>query len=147
MTLISFNSTSQKNNLDSLQVLKDSTNENKKSIQYTEQQLEMFLDSIGKLPLKPLMDKASFMTDSIFENQQQLDILVKDSDFEKFKRGCYAEQLDVKTIKAIFGNIYIDERFIEKGVVPLTFLSFDENKNDFKEFAVCPGLCRCRWKL
>ncbi|NLK56435.1 MAG: hypothetical protein GX292_02645 [Bacteroidales bacterium] len=66
LTLISFNSTSQKNNLDSLQVLKDSTNENKKSIQYTEQQLEMFLDSIGKLPLKPLMDKASFMTDSIF---------------------------------------------------------------------------------
>jgi len=139
LTLISFNSTSQKNNLDSLQVLKDSTNENKKSIQYTEQQLEMFLDSIGKLPLKPLMDKASFMTDSIFENQQQLDILVKDSDFEKLKRGCYAEQLDVKTVKAIFGDIKIDSTYLKNGMIPLTFVSFDKNKNDFKEFAVCPG--------
>ena len=99
----------------------DSTDKSKKSIQYSDYQLEKYLDSIGNLPSGPLMEKVSLMVDSIFKNQQQLDIVVEASDFEKLKQGCNAEQLDVKTVKAIFGDIHIDERFIEKGVVPLTF--------------------------
>lgn len=123
----------------------DSTDKSKKSIQYSDYQLEKYLDSIGNLPSGPLMEKVSLMVDSIFKNQQQLDIVVEASDFEKLKQGCNAEQLDVKTVKAIFGDIHIDERFIEKGVVPLTFFSFDENKNNFKEFAVCPGYADATW--
>jgi hypothetical protein len=149
LTLISCkngqNPANQKNNFDSLQVLKDSTNENKKSIQYSEQQLEIFLDSIGKLPSRSLMEKVSFMTDSIFKNQQQLDISVKGSDFEKLKKGCKVEHLDIKTVKAIFGDIKIDSAYLKDGIIPLTFVSFDKNKNDFSEFAVCPDYADKEW--
>ena len=127
----------QKNNIDSLQSVKELTDETKIAIRYSDQQLEIFLDSIGKLPSKPLIDKVSFMTDSIFENQQQLDISVKVSDFDKLKQGCKVEHLDIKTIKAIFGDIKIDSAYLKDGTIPLTFVSFDKDKNDFKEFAIC----------
>lgn len=135
----------QKNDSDSLQALKDSTNENKKSVQYSDQQLEIYLDSIGKLPSRPLMEKVSFMTDSIFKNQQQLDISVKGSDFDRLKQGCKVEQLDIKTVKSIFGDIKIDGAYLKDGIIPLTFVSFDKNENDFKEFAVCPGYADAGW--
>lgn len=135
----------QKNNFDSLQTVKDSTDETKKAIRYSDQQLEIFLDSIGKLPSKPLIDKVSFMTDSIFENQQQLDISVKGSDFEKLKQGCKVKHLDINTVKAIFGDIKIDSAYLKDGIIPLTFVSFDKNKNDFKEFAVCPDYADAGW--
>lgn len=139
------NPANQKNNLDSLQILNDSTNENENSIQYSDHQLEIFLDSIGKIPSRPLMEKVSFMADSIFKNQLQLDILVKRSDFEKLKKGCKVMHLDIKTVKAIFGDIKIDSVYLEDGIVPLTFVSFDKNKNDFKEFAVCPDYADKDW--
>ena len=149
LTLIGFEngqkSINQKNNLDSLQTAKDSTNENIKSIQYSNQQLEIFLDSIGKLPSQPLMDKVAFMPDSIFKNQQPLDIIVKGSDFEKLKKGCKEEHLDIRMAKAIFGDIKIDSAYLKDGIIPLTFVSFDNNRNDFKEFAICLGYADAGW--
>jgi len=135
----------QKNNLDALQTVNESTDEPKKAVRYSDQQLENFLDSIGELPTKPLMDKVSFMTDSIFENQQQLDISVKESDFEKLKQGCKVALLDIQTVKSIFGDIKIDSAYLKDGNIPLTFFSFDNNKNDFTEFAVYLGYADAGW--
>jgi hypothetical protein len=149
LTLISCkngqNPTNQKNNSNSLQTGKDSSNENRKSIQYSDEQIENFLDSIGQLPTQPLMDKVAFISDSIFENQQQLDISVKNSDFEKLKQGCKVEQLDIKTVKSIFGEIKIDSASLKDGMIPFTFVSFDKNKKEFKEFAVCLGYADAGW--
>src|SRR4051794_33001156 len=39
-----------------------------KEIKYSEQQLLAFFDSVGRLPVQPLADKAAFWADSVFEN-------------------------------------------------------------------------------
>jgi hypothetical protein len=117
----------------------------KKQIQYTDVQLENYLDSIGKLSPTPLIDKVSFMADSIFKNQKQLDVTVEAQDFAKLKQGCKTEILDIKTVKSIFGDIQIDSSFQANGSMPVTFVSFDKNKYDFNEFAVCPGYADAAW--
>ncbi len=117
----------------------------KQLVQYTDKQLENFLDSIGKLSPTPFIDKVSFMTDSIFKTQKQLDVTINSKDFSKLKQGCKVEKLDIKTAKRIFGNIEIDSSYEVEGTIPLTFVSFDNNKADFKEFAVCPGYADAGW--
>ncbi len=143
MTLIGCNNeqktTNLKNNLDSLNTFNDTTNWDRKSVRYSDQQLETFLDSIGKLPSQPLMDKVAFFSDSIFKNQQQLNIVIPGSNFEKLKKACKEERLNINIAKAIFGDFKIDSANLKDGIIPLTFVSFDKNKNDFKEFAICPA--------
>ena len=119
-------------------------NENKQ-IQYTDSQLENYLDSIGKLSPAPLIDKVSFMTDSIFKNQKKLDITLDAQDFVKLKQGCRTGMLDIKTVRHIFGEIQVDSSFQADGSMPVTFVSFDKNKDDFNEFAVCPGYADATW--
>jgi hypothetical protein len=117
----------------------------KPKIQFTEQQLESYLDSIGRLSPNPFMDRVSFMTDSIFKNQKQLNIKVGDDDFNKLKLGCKQKLLDIQTAKKIFGEIMVDSIFKDKGYIPLTYISFDNNQNSFKEFGVCPGYADAGW--
>lgn len=148
LILSSCNNKQSSNNtehLDSLETSKNSNNEDKKSIQYSDQELECFLDSIGNLPSKPLMDKVSFRSDSIFKNQQQLDISINEPDFAKLKIGCKEGYLDIKTANAIFGDIKIDSIYLNDGSIPLTYVSFDKKKEEFKEFAICPDYADAGW--
>ena len=131
-------------NIDSLKTDKQSQDKvDKKSIQYTEKQLETFLDSVGKLPTNPLIDKVSFMSDSIFENQTELDKKISSSDFDKLKRAIKSNEIDFKTATRIFG--YIDSGFIEDGIIHITCYSFDQNRNDFHEFAIILGYPESGW--
>lgn len=125
-----------KSGTDSLKTDVQHINEtDKKSTQYTDVQLEEFLDSVGMLPPKPLMDKVSFMSDSIFENQIQLDKTISKSDFAKLKQTVNSKEIDVETAISIFGTI--DSTYIEQGIIPVTYYSFD--KNNFHEFAIILG--------
>jgi len=114
----------------------------KPKIQFTDRQLENYLDSIGSLSTYPLADKVSFVADSTFKNQMQMDKLVSESDFSKLKQAIKEKDeidrvIDLTTAKNIFGVVQVDSAYLETGQIPVTLISFDKNKNDFNEYAIC----------
>ncbi|WP_333695668.1 hypothetical protein [Flavobacterium sp.] len=116
----------------------------KKETSYTDQQLEIFLDSIGNFTPSYFADNVSFVADSIFKNQLQMNKVISQSDFSKLKFAINEEDeilrtIDIKTAKNIFGEIQVDSSFVADGKIPITFFSFDKRKEDFNEFAICLG--------
>jgi hypothetical protein len=127
-----------------------------KLIQFTDKQLEAFLDSIGNKSTKIWIEKVSFYSDSIFKNRQQLDQAIDKSDFNKLKKACkngindpeFKEfkpayrigKLDLVTAKRIFKYTQIeDEYYYRKDTLYINFIPFDSNKFDFNEFAIYLG--------
>jgi hypothetical protein len=119
--------------------------EKTKKIQYTDQQLEKFLDSVGNLSTSTLMEKVAFKSDSIFKNQQQFGKTISTTDFAKLKQAFKEGEIDLTTAKNIFGNFSIDSVFLKTGSIPITYFSFDKNKNMFNEFAICLGPSQAVW--
>jgi hypothetical protein len=118
----------------------------RKSIQYTEEELNKYLDSIGALPVQPLIDKVAFMADSIFKNQQQMDKLISLKDFKMLKKAISTNEVDYNTALNIFGSFTVDSSYIQKKLIPIEFFSFDSNKDEFNEFAIClGGSCELFW--
>ncbi|WP_295655608.1 hypothetical protein [uncultured Mucilaginibacter sp.] len=120
--------------------------------QYTPQQLEAFLDSVGHLPTKPLADKVAFYADSVFKSQKQMDTIISPADMTILKHAIRKGVMAVSTARRIFRNKDIDSACNEKdifltykpGLIPVVFYPFDKNKNDFNEYAICigdPGHC------
>lgn len=130
--------------IDSITTKPDTLKIEKKQIQYTDKQLELFLDSIGQLS-SSCFDKVGFYADSIFKNPQQLDQLIDNNDFELLKKSCKTERIDAKTAKRIFKNIndsnYVDsvKSYRKEDSISITFFSFDTHQYDFNEFAIFPG--------
>lgn len=127
----------------------NTTETKNKENHHTEEQLENFLDSIGSLSPLLWSDSIGFKTDYTFKNQQQLNKVISQKDFTKLKRTIleYDETdrvIDVKTAKSIFGEI--DSSFLSEDRIPLTFISFDENKDDLNEYAVCLGKLSMNWE-
>jgi hypothetical protein len=135
----------QKNNIATEADTTKVTKEEKTKIQYTDQQLESYLDSIGNLPTYQLTSKVSFVADSTFKNQLQIDKLISVSDFAKLKQAIKQEKIDSKTAINIFGKIQVDSSYLEEDNIPVTLISFDKNKNDFNEYAICLGYPDMRW--
>ena len=123
-------SNTQKNSLDSTQ------NQKIKEIRFSDNQLEYFLDSIGKLPSETWMERVSFFSDSIFKNQQSLNDFLSPEDFLKLKAAVKSKSIDRLFAGKIFRNLIIDSLNLKKDKLPLMFISFDKHKNDFNEFAV-----------
>jgi hypothetical protein len=121
----------------------DTTETDNTEIRYTDQQLENFLDSIGSLSPSLWADSVSFVADSTFKNQLQMDKLIAQADFTKLKRAVKEEEIfrtiDTKTAKNIFGEIQVDSSFLAEGKIPVTFFPFGKRKDDFDEFAICLG--------
>lgn len=151
LTLLSCNNwqktNNKKTNLDSSAISKPVNKIDRKSTQYNDQQLETFLDSIGRLPTQPLADTTAFEADSIFKNQLQLDRVISLKNFNTLKRAARKGVIAVNTARRIFGNNHIDsdcnEKSIlltyKKGFIPVVYFPFDNNKNDFNEYAICIG--------
>ncbi len=128
----------------------DTAETDKKQIRYTDQQLENFLDSIGSLSPSFLADNISFVEDSIFRNQKQMNKVISQSDFSKLKQVIKEEEIfrtiDIKTATSIFGEIEeVDSVCIAEGKIPVIFYSFDGRKDDFKEYAICLGNPSMSW--
>lgn len=124
--------------------------EERLQIQFTDQQLENYLDSIGSLSTHLLADEVSFIADSTFKNQLQMDKVISESDFSTLKEVIKHEEeidreIDIETAKNIFGVIQIDSFYLETGKIPITLLSFDQNKNDLNEYAICLGNPNAEW--
>lgn len=122
----------------------DSTKIANEDKSYTEQQLTFFLDSIGSFPPSYFAENVSFIADSIFRNQLQMNKVISQSNFSRLKLAINEEDeilrtIDIKTAKNIFGEIQVDSSFVADGKIPITFFSFDKRKEDFNEFAICLG--------
>ncbi len=126
---------------------KPADNEPKEDIQYSEKQLVGFLDSIGQLPTQPLADIDAFQADSAFRSPIQMDTALSLKDLNILKRAALKGVINVNTAKRIFKNKHIDIGCTEKsifltyktGLTPVLFYSFDKNKHDFDEYALCIG--------
>lgn len=110
----------------------------KNEISYSDLQLEKFLDSVGNLPTNQLMDKVAFKSDSIFKNKIQIDKVISNSDFSKLKKAIQLNQIKFSEAMNIFSKEDI-EVYQKSDTIPLTFFSFDNNKNDYNEFAISLG--------
>ncbi|WP_259066794.1 hypothetical protein HDF24_21290 [Mucilaginibacter sp. X4EP1] len=116
-------------------------------IQYTDRQLEFFLDSVGKLSTKLLANKEAFYADSIFKNQRQLDTLISDRDLKALKKAIRKGAIRVSVARRIFNNPAIDSSCTEKsvfltykqGLTPIELYPFSKNKGTLNEYAVCIG--------
>ena len=128
-------------NLDTLTVEK----KEKPQIQYTDKQLENYLDSIGRVSNSLLANKVSFVADSTFKNQLQINRFISASDFIKLKQAINEEEIDRKIAKNIFGKTQADSFYLEKDKTPITLISFDKNKNEFNEYAICLGYPDVSW--
>lgn len=121
--------------------------ETKPPVQYSDKQLETFLDSIGHLNVQSLINKATFYADSVFEHQQQLkhDTTISDKDIATIKHAIIKGFISVYIAKRIFNNSKIDANCTEKsvsltyknGFTPIEYYSFSEKK--FDEYGICIG--------
>ena len=95
----------------------DTSSGDEKQIRYSDQQLEIFLDSVGKLPTQPLADKVAFGADSVFKDKIALDTEISLKDFEIIKRAARKGVMRVKTARRIFGNKHISYDCNDKDVL------------------------------
>lgn len=142
------NSNVTSNKLNSIKT--DTLSVEKPQIQYNEEQLEYFLDSIGSMETQSLANKVSFTADSTFKNRLKMDKLISESDFSKLKQAIKEKDeidrvINTNTAKSIFGEIQVDSSFLEEGKIPITFYSFDKRKTDFNEYAICLGYPNMDW--
>jgi len=136
-----------KTNLDSSSISKNLVKKDGNPIQYSDNELETFLDSVGQLPTQPLADTLAFYADSIFKNQTQLNSVISLKDFNILKRAARNGVIAVNTARRIFGNNDIDSNCnvksiyltYKKGFIPVVYFSFDRNKGEFNEYAICIG--------
>jgi hypothetical protein len=117
-------------------------------VKYTEPQLIAFFDSVGKLPVEPLANKAAYYADSVFKTftkpvSRQLSV----ADFALLKQAIRAKRINAHIAKKIFGEFTVDSNCnsngllgsVKKGYVYLSFYPFSRNENKFDEFAVGMG--------
>ncbi|MFC0516558.1 hypothetical protein ACFFGT_20295 [Mucilaginibacter angelicae] len=119
-----------------------------KEIKYTEPQLIAFFDSVGKLPVQPLADKAAFGADSVFRNLiKPVNRELPPADIALLKHATRVEMIEVHAAKKIFGELKTDSTCtakglldsVKKGNVYLRYYPFDRDKNKFDEFAIRIG--------
>jgi len=134
-------------NLDSSTISKPVNKIARTSVQYSDQQLETFLDSVGQLSTQPLVNTVAFFADSVFKNQLQLNSIISLKDFNTLKRAARKGVIAVNTARRIFQNNNIDSNCNEKdilltykkGFIPVVYFPFDKNKSDYNEYALCIG--------
>jgi hypothetical protein len=117
----------------------------RKSIQYTEKELNKYLDSIGALPEHPQIDNVAFMPDSIFKSQQEIDKSISPKNFKILKEAILSNAIDYKSALNIFGSFQIDSIYIQRNLIPVEFFPFDIKKEEFEEFAICLGSSDLDW--
>ena len=108
-----------------------SQNNSKLSFSNEELALVQFMDSIGKLNPEIWEEKVSHNSDSVYESQIQMDVLISDLDFEKLKVQSEASRMDLNLFKRIFPDEIIDSMYLESDSLPIFFFPFTRNKFDF----------------
>ena len=132
-------------NIDTTLIKSNAADSNKDLIQYSDDVLLFFLDSIGKLNTEHLMNKVASSTDSSFKMQQQFDKLIAKADFDTLKQACEDGFIKMVVAKRIFGDFEMDSIDIQNGFIRIYSISFDKKKNTFNEFAIGLGYSAPNW--
>ncbi|MFN8165916.1 MAG: hypothetical protein U0X76_07045 [Bacteroidia bacterium] len=117
----------------------DSSSEETNQIVYPDSVLLAYFDSIAALPVAELVKTVKLQSDTDFRNVQPLDISLSDEEFAEIRQAAKSEALDVNLAAKIFPGYQPDSTDSANGLISVSFFSFDRRKNDFKEFAICPG--------
>lgn len=105
-------------------------------------QPEAFLDSVGRLPLAPLVASATRYADSVFTHQPMQGLVFSTADIQLLKRASQTEFISARTARRIFGDTAIKapcnwvsgEDATQKGLVQLKRVVFGGD-----EYALCVG--------
>lgn len=113
-------------------------------IDYSDSELENFLDSVGALSSSQLVGNVGSKANSVFKNRKQVNKEITASDFAILRKAVLEKEdfdrvIDIKTAKRIFGDTQIDTASWTTDKVSVSLFAFDKNKNDFCEFAICLG--------
>jgi len=117
-------------------------------IKYTDAQLIAFFDSVGRLPVEPLADKAAFWADSVFENfTVPMSRELSAADFSVLRSCIRKGMIKPTDARRIFGELKTDSTCtakglldsVKKGNVYLQYYPFGGDKNKFDEFGILIG--------
>ncbi|WP_114936228.1 hypothetical protein [Mucilaginibacter endophyticus] len=117
-------------------------------VKYTEPQLIAFFDSVGRLPVEPLANKAAFWADSVFENfTEPMSRVLSDADFTLLKSCIRKGMIKPVDARNIFGELKFDSTCtakglfdsVKKGNVYLQYYPFGGKKSKFDEFGILVG--------
>ena len=111
-------------------------NDSIETVQYSENELVSFLDSIGQLNSETWIEELSFMVDSVLNSQTTLNSELTAQNFKKLKMAIEENEIDIDLAKQIFPELKIDSNLT---VVPISLYSFDKNQDEFKKFAIMIG--------
>lgn len=130
----------------------NSTNSSTQSKENTYNNINLLIDSIANLPLDSLVNKAEFISDSIFQSSISYNKKISASDLQKLKHS--KGFIDFNLAKRIFGEDNIDSSYLAadtkfdaaykykfyegKGGVWITYYSFSSNNKLFNNFAILP---------
>ncbi|RSK23999.1 hypothetical protein [Hymenobacter metallilatus] len=112
---------------------------------YSDEQLEAFLDSIGRLPSQPLAKEAAFFADSIFQQHTLLNRALSAQDFTLVKQAARQGRMTLAAARRIFKDPAIGRECNKEGLfrsfpvdsISVAFYSFANNY--FEKFAVGIG--------
>jgi hypothetical protein len=117
--------------------------ENYPKLKYSEKQLELFLDSIGQLPISQWEQQARHQSDSIFYGQKQLSTKLSKEDHQKMldaaKTGWIEEALAYRY------KWEYDRAMVHEGKIDISFFPLDSNKEEPDKFAFCFGPPAGNW--
>jgi hypothetical protein len=103
--------------------------ENARPMAYSEKQLESFLDSVGRLPLEPMVRTARQYSDSVFYGLQPLAISWREEDFSRLlveaKKGGVSESLAQKY------HLNYQKEMLYEGKLPVLLFIFNLQKGEF----------------
>lgn len=103
--------------------------ENVRPMSYQEAYLESFLDSVGRLPIEPMVRKAGVYSDSLFHNLKNLSIEWSEADFQQLKAGAKKGQIQEALIKKY--QLKYDPKEVNEGQVVVEGFFFDESNSEF----------------
>ncbi|WP_421796747.1 hypothetical protein [Haliscomenobacter sp.] len=103
--------------------------ENARPMTYSEKQLESFLDSVGRLPIEPMVKEARHYSDSVFYGIQPLAVSWSEEDFSRLlkeaKKGWVSESLAQKY------HLNYQKEMLHEGKLPAESFIFNIQKGEF----------------
>lgn len=115
---------------------KTPVDENMRPMSYEEAYLESFLDSVGRLPIEPMVRKARKYSDSVFYGVKDLSIQWAEADFQQLKELIKQGQVPAHLAKKY--QLQYDPVMVHEGNLPTEFFVFDEQKEEFA-LSIGPG--------
>ena len=113
-----------------------STIPQRKQVDFSENSMIKFMDSIGTLSTDSLVKKASFYADSIFLDIQQINRKLNRLDFNVLKTAISQKSITIDKAEKIFGKIDLDSVYLGKKTIPVKIYAFGKESRNDKEFAI-----------